>query len=199
MDIIRIGDKVVSQEKLHARIEEILTLRSQGATQEEAAHVAHVPRTFVSHVETLGAVRRGGRIGFIAFPISNPQDSLALAQRYGVELAIAFSQDERLKIEDSSSADMFNRMIDTLAALKSYDTVVIAASDYRIATFRAALDAEVVGIVLGASPIKEDCELNLEELEAVFKLLVQEEGGRSSLTGGEGAFDLAKRWLSLKR
>ena len=43
-----------------------------------------------TRLETLGSVRRGGRIGFIAFPVSN-QAELAGGGRYGIESTLILS------------------------------------------------------------------------------------------------------------
>ena len=172
MELFRIGDKVISKEKLMSALEDILLSRVKGATQEEAAARAGVPRSFVSNIETLGALRYGKKIAFIAFPLSNAREAMALADSYGVDLSLALSQDDRQRVGEGPAADMFNRMIDTLAALKSFDTVIIAASDYRIDSFKRIIDGEVVGIKLGESPITSDQKLDLNVLKSVFEELI---------------------------
>lgn len=203
MKLYRIGDKVVSEEKLAHALDEILELRASGATQEEAATSSGVPRTFVSYLEKLGSVRKGVRIALIAFPVSNKEAVVALAEKYGIELALVFSQTERENVGDGSAASLFNSMIDTLAELKTFDTAVVAASDYRIGTFHEVLDCEVVGLQLGPSPITEDVELDLVELEALFKTLMSKDPGthplRRPFSEGSSALSIAKRWLTLKK
>lgn len=203
MKLYRIGGKVVSGEKLSRVLDEILELRVSGATQEEAAVSGGVPRTFVSYLEKLGSVRKGAKIALIAFPVSNREATLALAEKYGIELALVFSQSEREHVGDGSAASLFNSMIDTLAELKNFDTAVVAASDYRIGTFHDVLDCEVVGLELGPTPIKEDVEIDLDELEAIFKALMAEELDSPTLkrrfSEGSAALSIAKRWLTLKK
>ena len=204
MELFRIGDKVISKDKLMAALEGILLSRTKGATQEDVARRAGVPRSFVSNIETLGALRYGARIAFIAFPISNAHEAMQLAQSFGIELALGMSQDDRQRVGQEPASDMFNRMVDTLAALRSFDTVVVAASDYRIETFRRIIDGDVVGIDLGSSPITEDKVLDLEVLRDVFSSLTQEsnehaEGAGNSSEENLSALQIAKRWLSSKR
>ena len=204
MELFRIGDKVISKEKLMSALEDILLSRVKGATQEEAAARAGVPRSFVSNIETLGALRYGKKIAFIAFPLSNAREAMALADSYGVDLSLALSQDDRQRVGEGPAADMFNRMIDTLAALKSFDTVIIAASDYRIDSFKRIIDGEVVGIKLGESPITSDQKLDLNVLKSVFEELIApqkspEERLLSAPEENMSALQIAKRWLLSKK
>ena len=204
MELFRIGDKVISKEKLISALEDILLSRVKGATQEEAAARAGVPRSFVSNIETLGALRYGKKIAFIAFPLSNAREAMALADSYGVDLSLALSQDDRQRVGEGPAADMFNRMIDTLAALKSFDTVIIAASDYRIDSFKRIIDGEVVGIKLGESPITSDQKLDLNVLKSVFEELIApqkspEERLVSAPEENMSALQIAKRWLLSKK
>lgn len=204
MELFRIGDKVISKDKLMLALEDILQSRVKGATQEEAAQRAGVPRSFVSNIETLGALRHGKKIAFIAFPISNAAEAMALAQSYGIDLSLALSQDDRERVGEGSASDMFNRMIDTLATLRSFDTVVVAASDYRIDTFKRIIDGDIIGITLGPSPLTEDQELDLEVLRRVFEELAftaeaQDAKPTSAPEENMSALQIAKRWLSSKR
>jgi len=207
MDLFRIGDKVISRRKIDDALEDLLMRRANGATQEEAAAAVCVPRTFVSNVETLGTIRTGKKIALIAFPISNAVEAAALAEHYGIDLTLVFSQTERKHVEEEPASDIFNRMIDTIAALKSFDAAVIAASDYRIETFRNVLDLEVIGLPLGKSPLLNDRELDLGELEELFIALTTKTDGPSHKTPsahavtGEGptGFQIARRWLSSKK
>lgn len=204
MELFRIGDKVISKDKLMLAIEDMLRARTKGATQEEAAARAGVPRSFVSNIETFGALRHGQKIAFIAFPVANAAEAMALAQRYGLELALALSQYDREKVGEGNAAEMFNRMIDTVATLKSFDTLVVAASDYRIESFRRLIDGEVIGITLGESPLTQDQHLDLTVLESVFKQLTEPHTGPedSSSNAPEenlSALQIAKRWLSSKK
>lgn len=207
MDLFRIGDKVISKRKIDDALKDLLMRRANGATQEEAAAAVRVPRTFVSNVETLGTIRTGKKIAFIAFPLSNAAEATALAEHYGIDLTLVFSQTERKHVEEEPASDIFNRMIDTIAALKSFDAAVIAASDYRIETFRNVLDLEVIGLPLGKSPLLKDQELDLGELEELFIALTTktDESSRKKTAAyaatGEGptGFQIAKRWLSSKK
>jgi len=167
-ELFRIGDKLVSREKILTALDVILRERAGGATQREAAHSTGVPRTFVSNLETLGELGAGAQVAIIAFPIDNGEALRALAQRYKVALTLAFSQEEREHAGSERSAELFNRTLDTIAALQDFDTVIALASDRRIETIRRIIDAELIGICLGASPLTVDQHVDLAEVEAIL-------------------------------
>ncbi len=169
MDLIRIGNKLVSREKIITALDMILEERAAGATQREAAHEVDVPRTFVSNLETLGELRQGARIAIIAFPISNGKALRELAVHYGVEFTLIFSQEEREHAGGNTPADLFNRTLDTIAALQDFDVAIVLASDYRIETIKRILDIETIGICLGTSPLTENIVAPIDEVEALLK------------------------------
>jgi len=188
-DLYRIGRKLVSREKIITALDAILQERAGGATQREAAHTADVPRTFISNLETIGELRSGARVAIIAFPIDNGTELRDLAERSGVEFTLAFSQAEREHTGSEHPAELFNRTLDTIAALQDFDTVIVLASDRRIETIRRIIDAELIGICLGESPLNHDQHADLEELGAILSGLGRpgDEGEPSVESGGESA------------
>ena len=70
MDLIRVGDKLISMPKIANSIEEMLNLRRQGHSQAEVAKKFGIDRTFVSRLENLGEIRKDG-ILYIRKPESN--------------------------------------------------------------------------------------------------------------------------------
>jgi hypothetical protein len=168
MRFFRIGDKIVSREKLVEQITGILRDRERGATQADAAKSHGVERSFVSWLETLGEVRRGRRIGLIAFPVANGDEVRAMAERHGVEFVLVMSQTEREGLEGSPGDAVFNRVLDTLATLKDYDVLVLLASDWRVGTIEKILGREVVAVTLGPSPLRHDVVVDLDELDDIL-------------------------------
>ena len=73
MDFIRIGDKVISKEKLWSKIEKILDLRVKGLSQHEAARRMSLDRTFISRLEDWER-RKGHSIAVVGFPIKNKKE-----------------------------------------------------------------------------------------------------------------------------
>jgi hypothetical protein len=164
MRFYRIGDKVVGRNKLFDRIEAILIDREGGATQHEAALAHDTDRSFISWLETLGEVRRGKRVAFIAFPVANVADVRRVCDEHAIELAIVVSQAEREGIEAGRADEVFNLVLDTLADLKDFDTVVIFASTKRTGAIEKILGREVIARTLGPSPLRHDVEVDLGEL-----------------------------------
>jgi phosphoglycolate phosphatase-like HAD superfamily hydrolase len=164
MRFYRIGDKVVGRDKLVDRIEAILVDRESGATQHEAAAAHGVDRSFVSWLETVGEVRRGARVAFVAFPVANVTDVRRVCDEHGVDFSLVISQAEREGFETGRADEVFNLVLDTLADLKDYDVVVIFASTKRTGTIEKILGREVIARPLGPSPLRHDVEVDLAEL-----------------------------------
>ena len=203
MRFFRIGDKVVSQEKLFDALVDILADREAGATQEEVARSHGVQRSFVSFLESLGEVRRGARIALIGFPVANAEEVRALAAEHGLDFVLVFNQAERENIEGASGSEVFNRLLETLATMRDYDVVILLASDWRIELVERILGKEVVGIPLGHSPLREDVTVDIEELTQVIEG-VQPDGAARARTGRvsralRDAAERAGRWAPSKR
>lgn len=203
MRMYRIGDKVVSRDKLFAALDDILEHRESGATQEEAARHAGVQRAFVSFIETLGEVRRGPRVALVAFPVANCDEVRELGRRYALDFVLAISQSERESIESGDATTVFNTLLETLAALRDFDTLVLIASDQRIATIERILGAEVVAMELGTSPLREDQHVDLRELDELLSAVMasSHSTGRTGRVGQalKDVTDLAGRWTPSKK
>jgi hypothetical protein len=196
--LYRIGDKVVSEDKLHDAVGAILEARESGATQEDVAQAHGVQRSFVSFLETLGEVRRGDKVALVGFPIANADEVKALAETHSLDFVLVLSQDERESIESGDATRVFNQLLETVAALKHYDTLVLIASDWRIHTMERILGTEVIGIPLGASPLRSDVPVDLDQLDRVLSTVLSARRGRAS-QGRRGVApdelaDLTDRW-----
>ena len=86
-DFHRIGDKLISMEKLNRLMAQIISLRSQGISQQEVAERCGVDRSFISRLESLGAVRRGASIAVVGFPLKNKEIS-SLLDELGVDFRL---------------------------------------------------------------------------------------------------------------
>lgn len=196
--LYRIGDKVVSEDKLHDAIAAILTEREAGATQEDVARIHEVQRSFVSFLETLGEVRRGNRVALVGFPVANAEAVKALAEKHVVDFVLVLSQEERESIESGDAVTVFNSLLETIAALREYDTLVLLASDWRIKTMERILGTEVVGIPLGVSPLRTAVDVDLDELDHVLAGVMSARPAKGSTSrlgaSGRDADDLTGRW-----
>jgi hypothetical protein len=196
--LYRIGDKVVSEDKLHDAIASILEDREDGATQEDVARTHGVQRSFVSFLESIGEIRRGARVALVGFPVANAPQIKSLAEQYAVDFVLVLSQEERESIESGDATRVFNSLLETIAALRDYDTLVLMASDWRIKTMEKILGTEVIGIPLGASPLRTDVAVDLAELEAILAgvMSARRAKGSTSRMGAalREAAELTGRW-----
>ncbi len=173
VELLRIGEKLISPERIRSRIEQMLALRVQGLSQQEVAERLGVDRTFVSRLEALGEVRKGGRLALIGFPIANRTELEAVAQRCGVEFVLLMNNEERWRyVQERSGAEVVNEIMNLISKARGYDMVVFLGSDMRIRMAEAMLGSEaVIGVQIGRSPITEDCYVDPARLEALLTQL----------------------------
>ncbi|MGI6081560.1 MAG: transcriptional regulator [Limnochordia bacterium] len=173
MDLIRIGDKLVSRHKIIRVVDAILELRAQGASQQDVAAEFNTDRAFISRLEGLGEVRKGGRLALIGFPIGNHEAIKRVADEEGVELCLLLTDRERWKwVSDMSGAELFNYLLSLISELKNYDAVIFLGSDMRVRVLESILGRDkVIGIEMGASPLREDKTIEPDRIRAVIREL----------------------------
>lgn len=173
MDLLRIGSKLVSRSRIDRRITELLALRVEGKSQQEVADALGIDRTFVSRVEALGEIRKGGRIALVGFPIKNVEPLKKAAEDEGVEFVLLLTEDERKELTATvPGADLINEVMDLSGKLRSFDTVLFLGSDMRVEMVEAMIGKEkVVGITLGRSPLTEDVDVDVEEIVGLLRTL----------------------------
>ncbi len=157
MDLVRVGEKVISKKKISGIVNKILELRVKGFSQQEVANQIGVDRTFVSRLETMGEIRKGNRIAVVGFPILNKEEIVEILQLEGVDFSLIMTEQERWEfVRRLNGAELVNNMMQLIGKARKYDAVVLIASDQRIKIIEALLDCEVIGFSIGASPIEED-------------------------------------------
>jgi len=172
MDLVRIGEKIISIPRINNKINEILQYRMLGMSQQEAADKLGVERTFISRLEGLGEIRKGQSIAAIGFPIKNRAEVEKVLKAFGVEYFFLMSEAERTDyVSNCTGAQLTNRIIELVNKLRSFDTVIVMASDYRNRLARDLLDNKVIEIDIGKSPIKKDVNVNLDNLTDILKTL----------------------------
>lgn len=165
MSFIRIGDKLINRDKLLRTIERILSLRSSGLSQLDVAEQIGVDRTFISRLEALAEVRKGGPVAVIGFPVKNKEELLTVCQQYGVEYTLLMTEKERWDyIETQSGLEFLNHLMKIIADLQDFDTIIMIGSDMRIRLAEAMLGDKVVGVEIGQSPIREDIFVPADKL-----------------------------------
>ena len=190
---IRIGDKLIDPGRIHERIQDILSFRSQGCSQQDVADRLGVDRSLVSRLEAMGEVRRGGSLALVAFPVANGDAVRLVAVEEGVDLSIIMNNEERWAfVRERTGAQLVNDVIKIVGQLRSYDKVVLMGSDERIRFAKALLDKEVISMELGKSPLLEDVSVDPGRLRAMIqelkggeardpgKAIPQDGGGESS-------------------
>lgn len=174
MELLRVGDKIISKERLISLVNKILKLRSSGSTQQEVAETLGVERSFVSHLEGLGEIRKGRKVALVGFPIGNKDEIQLIAKEYGIEFVLLLNDKERVDlVKRDGGVEFFNQILEMLAELKQYDLVIFLGSDMRVSLIERILDHEVVGIPIGTSPITEDKYVDPKEFSSMLDSLIR--------------------------
>ena len=168
----RVGDKIINSQKIHKAIDEALELRGQGLSQQDVANRIGVDRTVISRLETLGEVRKGGRIALIGFPVKNCDELAAVARQEGVDYCLLLTEKERWDfVESKSGIELFNTIMEIIGTLRSYDIVIIICSNMRIKLIEALLDKDVIAVQIGESPINENKYVEPEMIRTIIQQL----------------------------
>ncbi len=170
--LLRIGDKIVNRQKIYNAVDDILEMRSRGFSQQEIANKIGLDRTVISRLETLGEVRKGGRVALIGFPIQNCAELSDMARQEGVDYCLLLSEKERWEfVESKTGVELFNKIMEIISVLRAFDTVIIIGSNMRIKLIATLLDKEVIGVQIGESPIAEDKYVNIEDIRRIIHQL----------------------------
>lgn len=171
-DLTRIGEKVISRRKVIEAIHRIFDLRALGHSQQEVADRLQVDRPFISRLESLGEVRKGGTVALIGFPVLNKAELAEVARQEGVDYTLLMTERERRDfVEKRSGIDLLNDIMSMAAQVRQYDAVVLLGSDKRVRVLAALLDREVVWMEIGKSPIEEDKHVDPERLRELLRSL----------------------------
>ena len=129
MGYIRIGEKLVSREKIMRMVDKVLERRASGLSQQEVATDLGLDRSFISRLETLGELRKGGKISLIGFPVGNKKELADIAEEFGVDHVYLLTEAERWAlIRERSGAELLNEIMSLLGALRAFDTVILIGS-----------------------------------------------------------------------
>lgn len=170
MDLVRIGDKLISRRKIQRAVDKMLERRAAGLSQQDVAAEFGIDRAVVSRLEALGEVRKGERVALVGFPVENKDELESLARDAGVDFVLLLNNAERWGyIEDASGAELFNRVLEIISRLRECDTVIFLGSDMRIDWVEAVIGADkVISVELGASPITEDRYVSPERIRQIL-------------------------------
>lgn len=176
MDLIRIGDKLISFSRIETTIKDMLDLRQQGYSQADVAKKFNTDRSFLSRLEGLGEIRKGKTIALVGFPIKNVEDLKEVAIQEGVDYTLLMTDRERWNfVYEKSGIELLNEVMNIIYKVRQYDVVIILGSDKRLRLFKALLDNEVVSIDIGKSPITEDVYVEPDNLRDIIKTLKKDD------------------------
>lgn len=169
-EFLRIGEKVISTSKVEESIAEIFRLRSQGLSQQEVANKLDLERSFISRLEGIGEVRKGGKLAVIGFPVQNVSELQEILNRNGVEFSVLLTEEARWKfIKEKTGLQLFNDIMKILQELRSYDKVILLGSVQRVKMLSALLGKETFSLELGESPLSEDVYVDPAQLESLLQ------------------------------
>lgn len=170
MPYTRVGEKLISREKIMRTVDKVLERRAAGMSQQEVATELQLDRSFISRLETLGELRKGGRIALIGFPVANRDDLAAVASDFGVDYIFLLTDEERWRwVKEKSGVQMLNEIMNLVGSVRSFDSIILIGSDMRIKLTEALVDKQVIPIFIGESPIRGDKYVDPEELRALLK------------------------------
>ncbi|HHY18825.1 MAG TPA: transcriptional regulator [Firmicutes bacterium] len=176
MKLVRVGDKLIDRDKIVRRIDEILEMRSNGQSQIDVAKYLEVDRTFISRLESLGEVVKGGKIALVGFPIGNRAELERVAFEEGVEFTYLLTEEERLDlVAQTDGATLVNNLLELISTLKNYDTIIFLASNFRSQFAESIIGKQVLTIEIGKSPITEDVEVDAEEIRTLIREIRRKE------------------------
>jgi transcriptional regulator with XRE-family HTH domain len=171
--IFRIGDKMISLDRAERLLEQVLKLRSQGFSQQEVASRLCLDRSFISRLESAGEIRKGKRVAAVGFPIENAAELTLICRALGLDYFMILNNRERWELVSGKQAlDFFNQMLEIVARLRGFDTLVLLTSERWYNLAEALLDLQIVYISLGTTPVEEDRPVDPEQFRRVLTQVI---------------------------
>ncbi|KAF0196392.1 MAG: hypothetical protein FD169_1009 [Bacillota bacterium] len=170
MPYTRVGEKLISRQKIMRTVDKVLERRAAGMSQQEVATELQLDRSFISRLETLGELRKGGKIALIGFPVANREELAAVADDFGVDYVFLLTDEERWRwIKEKSGVELLNEIMNLVGTVRSFDSIILIGSDMRIKLTEALVDKQVIPMFIGESPILGDKFVDPEELRQLLR------------------------------
>lgn len=168
--VFRIGEKLVSLDKAFRHVERALELREQGLSQQEVSRRLNIDRSLISRIESIGELRKGSRVAVIGFPLSNKEEIAAICSEQGLDFYLLLNNNERWDmVRDKQALDFFNDILELVARLRQFDTLVMITSEKWHHLAEALLNIQVIHLTLGQTPIEEDRRADPEQLRIIIE------------------------------
>lgn len=149
----RVGDKLIDRDRLLEAIDQILTLRQQGLSQQDVARRVGVDRTFVSRLEGLGELRKGQSIAVVGFPVANKAELEQACREAGVDFTFLLTERERWAfLEQKTGLELFNELMTLLAEIRRHPVVIILGNNQPARFIAALLDREAAVLRVPQTP-----------------------------------------------
>jgi formyltetrahydrofolate hydrolase len=121
-------------------------------------------------LEGIGEVHKGKDIAVAGFPIKNKDEVISVLEKHGIDFYIIMTEQERREFAESKNgAELINELMALLAKGRSYDVVIVIASDMRSKMLAALLDKEIITINIGHSPLTQDVYIDPALLDSVIE------------------------------
>lgn len=170
MEIFRIQDKIISWQKIENTLRKALQMRARGLSQQETAARLMIDRTFISRLEGIGEIRKGQSVACVGFPLQNKQEVQDILEKEGVDFILLMNEEERLDfVNRRSGKELLNVLMDLTARMRSYEIVIGIGSDERLKLIEGVLDAQFIGVEIGASPITEDKWVDPKKIRKIMR------------------------------
>jgi len=172
--VFRIGEKLISLDKVMRQVEKALEMREKGHSQQEIATMLHLDRSFISRLESIGEIRKGRRVAVIGFPLANSSELTEICRTYGLDFSMLLNDRERWAlVQDQQALDFFNKMLEIVTRLREYDTLIMITSEKWVHLAEALLDLQIIYISLGPTPISEDRTIDPQQLKDALEQVLQ--------------------------
>lgn len=173
MDFFRVGEKLISLQKIVRLVKKVLKLRTRGFSQQEVAQRLDLDRSFISRLETLGEVRKGKKLAVVGFPIKNKEEIERISDEAGIDFILLMSNEERWNlVKNRSGMDFFDRVMQILTMLREFDAIIVIGSDKWLQIAEALFDKELFFVELAPSPIEQDCYFDPERYKGLLSELL---------------------------
>jgi len=172
--VFRIGEKLVSLNKVMRQVEKTLEMREKSHSQQEIATRLNLDRSFISRLESIGEIRKGRRVAVIGFPLANSSELTAVCRAFGLDFSMLLNDQERWAlVQDKQALDFFNKMLEIVTRLREYDTLIMITSEKWFHLAEALLDLQIIFISLGPTPISEDRTIEPQHLRDTLEQVLQ--------------------------
>jgi predicted XRE-type DNA-binding protein len=153
---VKIGDKIISLERARSLIERIFHLRQSGSTQQEVASMLGVERSFISHLEGLGEIRRSKQIALIGFGIGNTSEVEEVGRNLGLDYIRLFGKQASME-----------EILGALNWVQGVDFIVFMGRDSEITLFEKIINKKILGISTSGDNRLVDTEKLRETLKGL--------------------------------